>query len=75
MTVEPTSVGPMTATKADQITALRVAMGAGPHPDAPLPANLEPPYGPDEQLPDGATQALQARASELKERGRRLGLA
>lgn len=63
-----------TTTQADQITALRVALGAGPHPDAPTPRELEP-YGPDDELPDGATQALEARATELAERARRLGLA
>ncbi len=63
-----------TTTQADQITALRVALGAGPHTDAPTPGELEP-YGPDDQLPDGAAQALEARAPELTERARRLGLA
>lgn len=63
-----------TTTQADQIIALRVALGAGPHPDAPAPENLEP-YGPDDLLPDGAARALEARAAELAERARRLGLA
>ncbi|MFV0525051.1 MAG: hypothetical protein ACK5RL_11180 [Acidimicrobiales bacterium] len=62
-----------TTTQADQITALRVALGAGPHPDAPTPDHLEP-YGIDDQLPDGAAQALEALAPELAERARRLGL-
>ena len=62
-----------TTTQADQITALRVALGAGSHPDAPAPADLEP-YGPEDHLPDGAAQALEARTSELAERARRLGL-
>ncbi|MCP5025569.1 MAG: hypothetical protein GY929_04715 [Actinomycetia bacterium] len=62
-----------TTTQADHITALRVALGAGPHPDAPAPADLEH-YGPDDQLPDGAAQALEARAPELAERARRMGL-
>jgi hypothetical protein len=63
-----------TTTQADHITALRVALGAGPHPDAPTPADLQP-YGPHDQLPDGAARALEVRAPELAERARRLGLA
>ena len=62
-----------TTTQADQITALRVALGAGPHADAPNPADLEP-YGPGDQLPKAAAQALEARAPELAERAHRLGL-
>jgi hypothetical protein len=57
--------------QADQITALRVALGAGPHPDAPNPADLDP-YRPNDQLPDGAAQALKARTAKLAERARRL---
>ncbi len=69
-----TTIDPMeTTTQADQITALRVALGAGPHADAPSPNVLEP-YGPDDQLPEGAARALEARAPELAERARRLGL-
>lgn len=63
-----------TTTRADQIIALRVALGAGPHPDAPAQASMEP-YGPDDLLPDGAARALEARTAELAERARRLGLA
>ena len=63
-----------TTTRADLITALRVALGAGRHADAPTPSELEP-YGPDDQFPDGAAEALEARAPELAERARRLGLA
>ena len=55
------------------ITALRVALGAGMHADAPGPADLEP-YGSDDQLPTAAARALEARAPELAERARRLGL-
>ncbi|MEZ5376783.1 MAG: hypothetical protein R2733_09765 [Acidimicrobiales bacterium] len=62
-----------TTTQADQITALRVALGAGPHADAPSPDELRP-YGSDDQLPEGAAQALEARAPEFAERVRRLGL-
>lgn len=70
----PTNIRPMeTTTQADQITALRVALGAGPHADAPSPDKLKP-YGPDDQLPEGAARALEARAPELAERARRLGL-
>ena len=69
-----TTISPMeTTTQADQITALRVALGAGPHADAPSPDELRP-YGSDDQRPEGAAQALEARAPEFAERVRRLGL-
>ena len=62
-----------TTTAADHVTALRVALGAGPHPEALDPGDVVP-LGEDDPLPDRAAEALATRSAELAERARRLDL-